>query len=142
MKRPDQGFTLIELLIVMAIIGMLAALVGPTIFGKFMGAQRDTALTQIRMIEQGLDGHRLDTFKYPDTLEGLLKNTVNKPTWNGPYLKQQQIPKDPWGNEYQYKKPGRDGRDYDLFSFGADGQEGGESDNADIVSWESAAKHK
>ena len=142
MNRPIQGFTLIELLIVMAIIGMLAALVGPTIFSKFMGAQRDTALTQIRMIEQGLDAHRLDTFKYPDTLEGLLKNTVNKPTWNGPYLKLQEIPKDPWGHEYQYKKPGRDGRDYDLFSFGADGQEGGENDNADIVSWESSAKKK
>jgi general secretion pathway protein G len=140
--RSVRGFTLIELLIVMAIIGMLAALVGPTIFNKFAGTQRDAALTQIRMLEQALDSHRLDTFKYPDSLEGLVKNTVNKPTWNGPYLKQPMIPKDPWGNDYQYKKPGRDGRDYDLFSFGADGQEGGEGENADIVSWEASAKSK
>ncbi len=133
-KRYQRGFTLIELLIVMAIIGMLAALVGPTVFKKFFGAQRDAALTQIRLIESALDQHRIDTFKYPDSLEGLTKNTVGKPTWDGPYLKN-GVPKDPWGNDYQYRKPGREARDYDLFSFGADGVEGGETENADITSW-------
>jgi general secretion pathway protein G len=136
-KSFSQGFTLIELLIVMAILGMLAALVGPTIFRQFGGAKRDGAITQIRMVEQALDHHRLDTFKYPDSLEGLVKNTVNSPKWSGPYIKN-GVPKDSWGNEYQYKKPGRDGRDYDLYSFAADGQEGGEGENADITSWQTS----
>ncbi|OQW95322.1 MAG: type II secretion system protein GspG [Beggiatoa sp. IS2] len=129
-----QGFTLIELLIVMAIIGMLAALVGPKLFDKFGQSQRKAAASQISMIEQGLDGHRMDTGKYPKTLEGLVNNTGNSPAWNGPYMKK-GVPKDPWGHDYQYKMPGNDGRDYDLFSFGLDGAQGGEGDNADIISW-------
>jgi general secretion pathway protein G len=138
-KRLSQGFTLMEIMIVMVIIGMIAALVGPNIFKKFFGAQRDAAFTQIRGIEGALDQHRLDTFKYPDSLDGLIKNTVNSPRWDGPYLKP-GIPKDPWGNDYQYKKPGREGRDYDLYSFGGDGREGGEGDNADINGWEVKGK--
>ncbi len=130
-----RGFTLIELLIVMAIVGMLAALVGPTIFDKFFRAQRDAAKAQISNIEGALDQHRMDTFKYPQTLEGLIKNTTGKSTWQGPYLKK-GLPKDPWGNDYQYKYPGSSGHDYDLFSFGSDGKQGGEADDADVVSWE------
>jgi len=134
--KMHQGFTLIELLIVMAILGMLAALVGPTIFDKFFSAQRDAAATQINNIEVALDSYRLDMFKYPSSLEDLVKNNGNDPKWQGPYLRK-GLPKDPWGNEYQYKRPGREGRDYDLYSFGADGQEGGEGDNADISNWQS-----
>lgn len=134
-SRKQQGFTLIELLIVMAILGMLAALVGPTVIGKFGGAQRQTAATQISHIETALDSYRLDMFKYPNGLEALVKNNSSNSKWQGPYLKK-GMPKDPWGNDYQYRKPGRDGRDYDLYSFGADGQEGGEGDNADVVNWQ------
>lgn len=131
----QQGFSLMELLIVMVILGMLAAIVGPQLWGKLGGAQRDTAATQIANIEVALDAYRLDIFKYPNTLEELVQNTANNPKWQGPYLKK-GIPKDPWGNDYQYRKPGRDGRDYDLYSFAADGQEGGEGDNADVVNWQ------
>ena len=133
--QHQVGFTLIELLIVMAILGMLAALVGPTIFNKFFGAQRDAAKTQINSIEVALDSYRLDMFKYPGSLEDLIKNSSNDPKWQGPYLRK-GLPKDPWGHEYQYKRPGGEGRDYDLYSFGADGQEGGEDENADIANWQ------
>ncbi len=133
--RRQQGFSLMELLIVMVILGMLAAIVGPALWNKLGGAQRDTAKTQISNIEVALDSYRLDTFKYPNSLEELIKNTSNNPKWNGPYLKK-GIPKDPWGNDYQYQKPGQDGRKYDLYSFAVDGVQGGEGDNADVVSWQ------
>ncbi len=132
--KKNQGFTLIELLIVMAIIGMLAAIVGPTLFKKFGGAQRDATAAQISGFDQALSAYRLDVGKYPDSLEALIKSDSSK-RWKGPYLQKQSIPKDPWGNDYQYRKPGKHNNDYDLFSFGADGQEGGEGDNADIVNW-------
>ncbi len=132
--KKNQGFTLIELLIVMAIIGMLAAIVGPKLFNKFASAQRDATASQISGFDQALSAYRLDVGKYPDSLDALLKSDSSK-RWKGPYLQKQSIPKDPWGNDYQYRKPGKHSNDYDLFSFGADGQEGGEGDNADIVNW-------
>jgi len=135
MLKKQQGFSLMELLIVMVILGMLAGIVGPTLWKKLGGAKRSTAATQIANIETTLDGYRLDMFKYPSSLEELVKIGSNDPKWQGPYLKK-GLPKDPWGNEYQYRKPGREGRDYDLYSFGADGQEGGEDENADIVNWQ------
>ena len=131
----QKGFTLIELLIVMAILGMLAALVAPTLIDRIGGTQQDIAATQISNIEMAVDTYRLDMFKYPNSLEDLVKNTSNTPKWQGPYLKNGVIPKDPWGNDYQYRKPGQDNRPYDLYSFGADGQQGGEGDNADVTSW-------
>jgi general secretion pathway protein G len=139
LDKKAQGFTLIELLIVMAILGMLAALVGPSIFRNFTKSQRGIAASQISSIEVALDSYRLDMFKYPDNLDGLVKNPASDTKWQGPYLKK-GLPKDPWGNAYQYKRPGREGRDYDLYSFGADGQEGGEGENADIVNWQTAAQ--
>ncbi len=133
--RRQQGFSLMELLIVMVILGMLAAIVGPALWDKLGGAQRNAAKTQISNIEVALDSYRLDTFKYPNSLEDLFKNASNNPKWNGPYLKK-GVPKDPWGNDYQYQKPGQDGRDYDLYSFAVDGVQGGEGDNADVVNWQ------
>ncbi|MCK5876341.1 MAG: type II secretion system major pseudopilin GspG, partial [Candidatus Marithrix sp.] len=113
MLNSNKGFTLIELLIVMAILGMLAALVGPSLFGKVGEGRINAAATQMSSLEVALDTYRLDLFKYPKNLEALVKNSSNSSKWQGPYMKK-GVPKDPWGNEYQYKKPGREGRDYDL----------------------------
>lgn len=137
-QRRAQGFTLIELLIVMVIIGLLAALVGPKLFGQLEGAKSKTAKAQIEMVATALDAYRLDMNAYPTTEQGIkvlwdkpdnsVKNAAN---WRGPYLKK-AVPDDPWGNAYQYKSPGVKSSDYDLISLGRDGREGGEGEDADI----------
>lgn len=127
-KRKQQGFTIIELLIVMAILGMLAVMVAPNLFSKADGARRDAALSQISAIGSVLAQHRLDVGRYPDELEGLMENTTGRSSWDGPYL-QSRVPKDPWGNDYFYES---DGSSFTLMSFGADGAEGGEENDADI----------
>jgi len=132
-----QGFTLIELLIVMVIIGLLASLVAPTMFKKVGGAKRKTARAQIELLGTALDSYRLDNDMYPTTEQGMQALRV-KPeganNWDGPYLPK-DVPNDPWGNQYVFKSPGDHG-DYDLTSYGVDGQSGGDDDNADINSWE------
>ncbi|MCV6636868.1 type II secretion system major pseudopilin GspG [Candidatus Albibeggiatoa sp. nov. NOAA] len=134
--QKSQGFTLIELLIVMAIIAMLGALVGPKIFKGFDKAKCDAATSQIGSLGASLDQHRIDVGKYPRSLEGLLTNEGNSSRWDGPYLSKKKIPVDPWDNEYVYKYPGTNG-DYDLSSLGGDGREGGDKcPDADINSWE------
>lgn len=130
----SAGFTLIELLIVMAIIGMLAALVGPKLFDKLGGSKRDAAAAQIKMVESALDTYRLDVGRYPDNLEALTTNPGGSNLWSGPYLKR-GVPADPWGNPYQYRRPGRHSNDYDLLSYGGDGREGGEGEDADVTNW-------
>jgi general secretion pathway protein G len=134
--RNRKGFTLIELLVVMVILGMLAALVGPQIFGKVGKGKQSAARTQIEMLGQALDSYRLDTGKYPTTSEGLnaLSTNPGAEGWSGPYLKK-AVPNDPWQKPYQYQSPGSHG-DYDLFSYGADGAAGGEGENKDVNSWE------
>ena len=122
------GFTLIEILVVMAIIGMLAVMVAPSIFNQQAGAQRDAALSQISALEAALDTYRLDVGQYPDSLEGLVVNDSGRAAWNGPYLRR-EVPLDPWGNEYAYDS---DGRGFTLVSYGPDGERGGEGDDADI----------
>ncbi len=136
MLRGMRGFTLIELLVVMVILGMLAALVGPQIFGKVGKGKQSAARTQIEMLGQALDSYRLDVGKYPTTSEGLnaLNTSPGTPGWDGPYLKK-GVPNDPWGKPYQYQSPGTHG-DYDLFSYGADGAAGGDGENKDVNSWE------
>ncbi|MCB1862572.1 MAG: type II secretion system major pseudopilin GspG, partial [Gammaproteobacteria bacterium] len=94
-----NGFTLIELLVVMAIIAMLAALVGPTLFDKLGGSKQKAAAAQLSMIESALDSYRLDVGKYPRNLEDLNEDPRSNPAWSGPYLKK-GIPMDPWGNSY------------------------------------------
>ena len=131
--RP-KGFTLIELLVVMAIIAMLAALVGPTLFDKLGGSKQKAAAAQLSMLESALDSYRLDVGKYPRRLEDLNKNPGSNPAWSGPYLKK-GVPKDPWGNEFVYKNPGSHGPGLDLSSLGADGREGGEGEDQDVVNW-------
>ena len=135
-RRKKQGFTLIELLIVIIIIGLLAALVGPKLFGKVSVAKLKATKAQIELFGTALDALRLDVGRYPTTEEGL-KALREKPTdmnaWKGPYLPK-EIPVDPWGRPYIYKAPGEHG-EYDLISLGLDGAEGGEGENQDIVNW-------
>lgn len=135
-RKREKGFTLIELLIVMVILGLLAALVGPRMFGKVGKSKQKAAKAQIALFETALDTYRLDMGKYPTTEQGL-EALRSKPDegdkWDGPYLSK-EIPKDPWGNKYLYESPGEHG-DYDLISMGADGSHGGEGEDIDIVSW-------
>jgi general secretion pathway protein G len=136
-ERNKNGFTLIELLIVMVILGMLAALVVPRMVGKVGKSKIRAAKAQIEMLSTALDAFKLDVGRYPTTeegLEALVKASPDAKDWDGPYLKKEQIPKDPWGHPYVYKCPGEHG-DYDITSYGADGQPGGEKEDADIVSW-------
>lgn len=134
--KGERGFTLIELLIVMIILGLLAALVAPKMFQKVGSSKQKAAKTQISMLGTALDAFRLDMGRYPSAQEGLeaLRKNPGQGPWDGPYLSK-DIPPDPWGNPYVYRSPGEHG-DYDLFSMGADGQDGGDGENADIVSWE------
>lgn len=133
--RNERGFSLIELLIVMVILGLLASLVGPRMFGKLGKAKTQTAKTQIEMLGAALDAFRLDVGMYPEDLGGLVNQADGLEAWSGPYLAKGTLPKDPWGHDYIYEYPGQNG-EYDLYSYGADGQPGGEGENADIVSWE------
>jgi general secretion pathway protein G len=131
-----EGFTLIELLVVMVILGLLAALVGPRLFGHVGAANQKAAKTQIEMLGSALDAFRLDVGRYPTTSEGLsaLVTDPGVDGWNGPYLKK-ALPNDPWRRPYLYQSPGTHG-DYDLSSYGLDGAPGGESENKDVNSWE------
>jgi general secretion pathway protein G len=139
-RRRERGFTLIELMIVIIILGLLAALVGPKLFGKVGAAKQKAAKAQIELFGTALDALRLDVGRYPTTDEGL-KSLREKPSgmenWKGPYLPK-EIPNDPWGKPYIYKSPGEHG-DYDLMSYGLDGTQGGEGENEDVVSWKDVA---
>ncbi|MBL4821486.1 MAG: type II secretion system major pseudopilin GspG [Gammaproteobacteria bacterium] len=127
-RGQNKGFTLIEILVVMAIIGMLAVMVAPNIFRQRTGAMRDASISQISSLETALDTYRLDVGEYPDALDGLMIDDSGRAAWNGPYLRG-NVPADPWGNDYIYESTGRD---FTLVSYGADGERGGEDDDADI----------
>lgn len=137
-KRNGQvaGFTLIELLVVLVIIGLLGAVVAPRFIGKGEKAKPQIARQQIELLGTALDTYKLDIGNYPESLNLLIETgQAEMSKWDGPYLQKKVIPKDPWGNEYVYKYPGENG-EYDLSSFGKDGEEGGEGLNRDINSWE------
>lgn len=130
------GFTLLELLVVMVIIGLLAAYVGPRYFSQIGKSEIKVAKAQMVAFEQALDQYRLEVGHYPTTEQGLNvleTKPENEPRWNGPYLKK-KLPLDPWGNAYQYKFPGEHS-DYDLMSYGNDGRPGGDGEAADIGNW-------
>ena len=137
LTNKQYGFTLIELLVVLVILGLLAGLVGPQVLRYTGSAKSDTARLQIEELGVGLDLYHLEVGRYPTSNEGL-KALVERPTgvnvWHGPYLKKKRIPSDPWNNEYHYISPGEQGV-YDLYSLGSDNMEGGEDNDADIVSW-------
>lgn len=136
------GFTLIEIMVVIVILAMLAAIVGPKLMGRTDDAKLTDAKVQIKNVETALKFYKLDNGVYPSTEQGL-NALISKPTVgvipksykDGGYLESKNVPKDPWGNDYLYVSPGEHG-DYDLFSYGTDGAKGGDGKDADITSWD------
>ncbi len=136
-SRKVRFFTLIEVVVVIVILVMLASLAAPMYFRYIRQAKVSTAKTQIKLLEQALTDYRLDIGSYPDAADGLKaleENVQQDEKWDGPYIKP-AVPKDPWGNEYVYVFPGEHG-DFDLSSYGKDGQPDGDGENADINNWE------
>jgi general secretion pathway protein G len=137
-RRGQKGFTLIEIMVVMTIIGLLMALIGPRFMRAVGRAESGAARAQVEMLGTALDTYRLDVGHYPTTQEGLqalIQRPFGSDHWDGPYLKKNVIPEDPWHRPYYYKSPGDGGRSYDLYSLGADGAPGGDGDNRDVTSW-------
>jgi general secretion pathway protein G len=131
--RSEKGFSLIELIVVLVILGLLAAVVAPRVYDKLAKGKEQIAKIQIKELEGGLQLFSFDMGRYPNSAEGLeslVRNPGNNDAWKGPYLAK-DLPRDPWGRVYVYRSPGLHG-DYDLFSCGADGAEGGDDD---ICSW-------
>jgi len=139
-RQGQRGFTLMELLLVLVIVGLLAAVVGPTLYQRIQPAKETAARAQMENFSMALDSFLIDMGRYPSTQEGLavlrIKPAGAADQWHGPYLKK-DLPADPWGHPYHYRAPGRNGG-YEIVSYGADGREGGEADNADINSWQTA----
>lgn len=136
-RRRTLGFTLIELLVVLAILGLLAGLVGPRVLGQLGGAKSKTAAVQIKDLEQAAELFKLDVGRFPSSDEGLgalVTRPGNAPGWNGPYLRK-GLPADPWGGAYAYEYPGRRA-ELDIYSLGADKSPGGDGENADIGNWD------
>jgi general secretion pathway protein G len=133
--RRRAGFTLLELLVVMVIIGLLAGFVAPQYFGQVAKSERKVARAQIVELEKALDQFRLDTGRYPNTEQGLaalVARPSDAPRWDGPYLRK-AVPLDPWGRPYVYRLAAAGGADFELLSYGRDGQPGGSGDAEDIV---------
>lgn len=136
-KIRRSAFTLIEVVVVIVILVTLASIATPLYMNYIKKANVGAAKTQMKMLEDALNGYRLDIGSFPSAdagLQALVENVDNNEKWEGPYIKP-AVPKDPWGNDYVYVIPGEHG-EYDLSSYGADGQPGGTGENADINSWE------
>ena len=130
----EGGFTLVELLLVLVILALIGGLVLPGIIGKAEGAKIKAASSQIDRISMAVESYYLDTGSQPTSLDALVNEPGDADGWNGPYVKS-SILKDPWGRDYEFRSPGDHG-DFDIVSYGADGQPGGDDNNADITSWE------
>lgn len=132
--RAMRGFTLLELLVVVAIIGLLASYVGPKYFGVLGGSEQKSALAQIKLLGDAVKLYRLDVGTFPTTQQGL-KALITKPAgvngWKGPYL-EKDIPLDPWKKQFVYRYPGSKGKDFDIISYGSDGQPGGTEIASDL----------
>ena len=136
-RVAERGFTLVEMLVVIAIIALIMSLVGPRVLGFLGDSKAKAAKIQIQSIENALDLYALDTGQYPsssDGLEVLMQRPSGVIAWNGPYLKGNAVPKDPWGRPYIYRSPGEHGP-YDIMSYGPNGQEGSSGATASITSW-------
>lgn len=136
-KQRGAGFTLLELLVVIVIIGLLAAFVAPKYFGQIGRSRVQIAKAQIESFDKALDQYRIDTGHYPTAAQGLAAlnaRPANEPMWHGAYLKK-GIPRDPWGNDYIYKIPGEEEREFEMTSYGADGKQGGTGEDADITNF-------
>ncbi len=135
-RKHQAGFTLVELLVVMVILVLLASLVAPRVIGYLGSSKVKTAKIQIESLSTSLELFKLDAGRYPTSQEGLtalVKRPTNISVWNGPYLKKNKVPNDPWGNSYVYKQPGEK-TEFDIISYGADGKSGGNDENGDISS--------
>ena len=133
-RRAQNGFTLVELLVVLVILGLIVAFAAPQVIKYVGGAKSDAANIQIERLSSVLDLYRLEVGRYPSQEEGLdalIENPGGVDTWNGPYIKKADSLNDPWGRPYVYRMPGDRG-DYDLYSLGSDGQEGGEGEAKDV----------
>ncbi|HWP84482.1 MAG TPA: type II secretion system major pseudopilin GspG [Terriglobia bacterium] len=138
-RTAQAGVTLIELLVVVTIIALFAALVGPRLFRQVERSRLTAARAQINSFQTALGVYKLDTGSFPTTEQGLRALRVQPDgveRWDGPYLPQ-DIPNDPWGRPYVYRYPGEHGEEPEIISYGADGQPGGDGENADVVSWSS-----
>ena len=136
-RSGERGFTLVEILVVITIIGLIMALVGPRVLNYLSESKVKTARIQIQSFASALDLFYLDAGRYPSSAEGLValvQPVGGVAAWNGPYLKGGNVPLDPWGKAYVYRSPGEHGA-YDVVSLGSDGQEGGSGTAADIASW-------
>jgi len=134
-KKPQRGFTLVELLLVLVILALIAGLVLPGIIGKAESAKVKAASSQISRISMSVESFYLDTGVTPSSLDELVNEPSGVTGWNGPYIKNTLL-KDPWGEPYKYSVPGDHGAEFDIWSYGADRQQGGEGKNADITSWD------
>ena len=135
-RNRNSGMTLIEILVVLVLIGVVLGVVGGNFIGKGEKAKADAAKIEISQVGQTLDLYKLELGRYPTTQEGLqalIAAPAGVTNWNGPYWKKTTVPKDPWGNEYKYTSPGQS-TPYEIVSLGADGKEGGEGPNKDILS--------
>jgi len=132
----EAGFSLLELIVVLVILGLLAAIVGPRVVDQAWKAKVKAARLQIEQLGPAIEAFRLEIGRYPTTDEGLraLVENTGIEGWDGPYLRKTFVPKDPWKREYRYLSPGQHG-DYDIWSYGADGVEGGDRENVDVTSW-------
>jgi general secretion pathway protein G len=136
-RRRQAGFTLVELLVVLIILGLIAAFAAPRVIKFVGGAKTDSAKIQIERLSGVLDLYRLQVGRYPSEDEGLnalMEQPADAPDWEGPYLKKADALIDPWRRPYIYRFPGEHG-DYDLYSLGADGEDGGEGEDRDLISW-------
>lgn len=130
-----DGFTLIELIVVIALVAVLAAVVAPNLLGKANDANRKSAVIQLEKIASSVELYRLETGRFPERLDDLVKRPSDNERWNGPYVRKLSMLNDPWGNNLVLRRPGANGP-FDIISYGGDGRPGGDGDDADIFNWE------